>query len=377
MTAPAGAARARVAPAVAALAVLALFLHALAGPSAARAMGMLPVCRYDDVLTTPRDYADWPVTLVDTILRVPASYVPPDLVPVTDAGIAGKGERIRAVAIDDLRAMAAAAKAAGATIGVESAYRSYTQQARLFDADAAAVGYDAALAKDARPGHSEHQLGLAIDFRSVPRSAPHSQLDWATTPAGQWMAVHAWQYGWLSSYPAGDRATSCYAYEPWHYRYVGRALAARIHAAQVTIREYLWTGFTTTVVPFDGQPPAWIPATPGALQRANLAADAATVPVPAPYRLGPATATTAAAAAAVLEATTAPISIAAGTAPPLADASSGPEPAATLEPEAATGVDAGQAVVFGALAIVAAAIAGGWLAGRRRTGALSGGPPSR
>ncbi len=59
-------------------------------------------------MTVPRDYDSWSTTLVDWLLRVPRRYEPPDLVPVGEAGIAGPG-RIRAVAIDDLRAMARAA----------------------------------------------------------------------------------------------------------------------------------------------------------------------------------------------------------------------------------------------------------------------------
>ena len=42
------------------------------------------------------------------------------------------------------------------------------------------------------------------------------------------------------SYPKGKSATTCYMYEPWHYRYVGRTLAERIHDSGLTIREYLW-----------------------------------------------------------------------------------------------------------------------------------------
>src|SRR5690242_6209148 len=61
-------------------------------PSPARGMGALPGCRYDDIMTTPRGYDDWATTLVDTILRIPKSYVPPDLVSVSQAGIAGHGK---------------------------------------------------------------------------------------------------------------------------------------------------------------------------------------------------------------------------------------------------------------------------------------------
>src|SRR5437773_9749188 len=72
-------------------------------PAAVRAASPLPACRYDDVLTTPRKYVDWGITLVDPILRIPSTYAPPDLVPVGDASIGGIGA-VREVAVADLKA---------------------------------------------------------------------------------------------------------------------------------------------------------------------------------------------------------------------------------------------------------------------------------
>ncbi|TME09680.1 MAG: hypothetical protein E6I65_10845 [Chloroflexi bacterium] len=216
-------------------------------PAGARGMGPLPPCRYDDIMTTPRGYDDWSTTLVDTILRVPRSYIPPDLVSVSKAGIAGRG-KVRAIVIDDLRAMAEAAAAAGNAIGVQSAYRSYESQQAVFDGWVANNGYASALTFSARPGHSEHQLGLAIDFRSDPGGSPFTG-SWGSTPAGSWMKKHAWEYGFIRSYPPNDQRVTCYANEAWHYRYVGRDLAAAIRASGLTLRQYLWANFTTTVVP--------------------------------------------------------------------------------------------------------------------------------
>ncbi len=204
----------------------------------ARAMGPLPACRYDDILTSPRGYGDWSETLVDTILRVPKSYAPPDLVSVSTAGIAGSG-KVRAVVIDDLREMSEAATLAGNPIGVRSAYRSYATQQTVFSQYVARDGYQVALTYSARPGHSEHQLGLGIDFRSDPPVATLSQ-SWGATPAGAWMRRHAWEYGFVMSYPKGKMSLTCYSYEPWHFRYVGKDLAAKIHASELTPRQYLW-----------------------------------------------------------------------------------------------------------------------------------------
>lgn len=238
----------RLAAAAAGLALLALLVVTpVLGPPGARAMGPLPHCRYDDILTTPRGYGDWSITLVDTILRVPKGYVPPDLVSTSLAGIGGGG-KVRAVMIDDLRAMTEAAALADAGIGVQSAYRSFESQKTVFDSWVAALGYQRALEVSARPGHSEHQLGLALDVRSASGGSPFTGT-FGSSPAGKWMKAHAWEYGFVMSYPRGSMDVTCYDFEPWHFRYVGRELAAQIHASGLTLREYLWRNYTTTIVP--------------------------------------------------------------------------------------------------------------------------------
>ena len=240
-------------PARAGTLAAALFLaaSALLGMSGSapevRGMGPLPACRYDDIMTSPRAYHDWSITLVDTILRVSRDYVPPDLVEASAAGIPGNG-RVRAVMVDDLREMAIAAKAAGAPIAIQSAYRSYETQEEVFAGWVRVHGRERALQLSARPGHSEHQLGLGIDFRSAGGSDPFSG-NWQLTEQGKWMKAHAWEYGFVMSYPHDKLAVTCYAFEPWHFRYVGRDLAAAIRGSGLTPREYLWANFTTTVVP--------------------------------------------------------------------------------------------------------------------------------
>jgi D-alanyl-D-alanine carboxypeptidase len=54
------------------------------------------------------------------------------------------------------------------------------------------------------------------------------------------MLDNAWKYGFVQSYPKGKTDVTCYAYEPWHYRYLGPALARAIHDSRLTVREYLW-----------------------------------------------------------------------------------------------------------------------------------------
>lgn len=203
----------------------------------------LPACEYQDIQTRFGKVREWRRTMVDTNLRVGSGYRPFDLVSVSLAGIGGSGQVRRAV-IDDLRAMASAAKKAGKEIAVRSAYRSYSQQVAVFNGWVARQGYQQALLFSARPGHSEHQLGTTVDFRSASSAtAPWDYSDWGTSPSGRWMQDDAWKYGWIMSYPKGMTKQTCYGYEPWHWRYVGRPLAKEVHRSGLTLRKFLWRRF--------------------------------------------------------------------------------------------------------------------------------------
>jgi D-alanyl-D-alanine carboxypeptidase len=199
----------------------------------------LPSCAYRGIPATRISYGDWGTTVLDTVFQLPRGYAPPDLVDTRMAGL-NAGNLIRSIAIDDLAALVAAAKADGASLAVQSAYRSYLGQVLTFSNWVHQVGTKAALQTSARPGHSEHQLGTAIDFRSVGGAAPWTYADWGTTSEGAWLAANAWKFGWVMSYPRGATAMSCYQYEPWHYRYVGRSAAAAVHQAGGTLRAWLW-----------------------------------------------------------------------------------------------------------------------------------------
>ena len=162
-------------------------------------------------------------------------------------GSFGPGFEVRAVAADDLAALAEAAEAAGAPLDLIAAYRSYEEQADLFERRVQEQGEDFALAHVARPGHSEHQLGTAVDFKTP--GAGDVDADWADSAQGVWLAGHAWEYGFVLSYPKDATPVTCYTFEPWHFRYVGRDLAASVHASGLTLREYLWSWQATGTAP--------------------------------------------------------------------------------------------------------------------------------
>ena len=176
--------------------------------------------------------------------------MPPDLVPASRAGIAGGGS-VRRIALRDLRALANAAAANGTPLSNVSSYRSYRQQRILFNGYVNDYGYDEATTFSARPGHSEHQLGLTFDFTAPGDTGLTS--NWEVTPTGGWMARNAWKFGWVMSYPKGKTDVTCFTYEPWHYRYVGREVAAEINESGLTTREYLWEHYTQ-IDPATGEP---------------------------------------------------------------------------------------------------------------------------
>jgi zinc D-Ala-D-Ala carboxypeptidase len=198
-----------------------------------------PTCTYADLPTTRTAYTDHAITLLDTVYRLPSTYAPSDLVSTTNAGL-NAGYSVRSLVIADLRAMADAARAAGGPLRIVSAYRSYAQQASTFDYWVSVGGYEQALRTSARAGHSEHQLGTTVDVTSLNGAMPWEYADWAQTIAGAWIAAHAWEYGFLVSYPRSSFEATCYDYEPWHLRYVGREIANAVRDAGMTLREAVW-----------------------------------------------------------------------------------------------------------------------------------------
>ncbi len=158
----------------------------------------------------------------------------------------GGGRQIAAICYEDLRQMFADCKAAGCSPAVCSAYRSREKQEKLFrrkvnfyrrqghsDADAVTLAGTVVAA----PGTSEHQLGLALDIVD----SNHWNLDETqeSTPTQQWLMQNSWQYGFILRYPNDKSQITGVIYEPWHYRWVGREIAADLHESGLCLEEYL------------------------------------------------------------------------------------------------------------------------------------------
>lgn len=127
-----------------------------------------------------------------------------------------------------------------------SGYRTQEYQQELFDNKIdrlvkAGWSWEDAPAEAAHsvavPGTSEHQLGLAIDILDVNNSELDLTQSWTDTQ--RWLAAHCAEYGFILRYPDGTSDITGIIFEPWHYRYVGRALAREITEAGITLEEYL------------------------------------------------------------------------------------------------------------------------------------------
>jgi D-alanyl-D-alanine carboxypeptidase len=191
------------------------------------------------VVTADNPATAWSTVVVDTERALPDWYTPPDLTNISEAGFPfTDGVAVRSLVIDDLAALREAAHANGTPISVIAGFRSYAKQQDLFDRRVDEMGASEAGSRVARPGHSEHQLGTTLDVTD--EGAADVDQTWGATPTGQWIASHAHEYGFLVSYPSGAESRTCYDFEPWHLRYVGREQAADVIRQRVTLRQYLW-----------------------------------------------------------------------------------------------------------------------------------------
>ncbi|MCM1132938.1 MAG: D-alanyl-D-alanine carboxypeptidase family protein [Ruminococcus flavefaciens] len=170
------------------------------------------------------------ITYVNGILIANKTYeLPPDYNPggLTDATYSAF-EQLSSAAADD-----------GLDIYLSSGFRSYEYQNEIYTNYVAVYGQETADTFSARPGHSEHQSGLAIDVNTIDDS-------FAGTPEAIWLEEHCIEYGFIIRYPKGKDGITGYKYEPWHIRYVGKDVAQEIHDASVacgdptlTLEEYL------------------------------------------------------------------------------------------------------------------------------------------
>lgn len=192
---------------------------------------------------------------VDKDRSLASDYVPSDLVVLTEEGIATTKKLIkaRAIIIDDLQEMIEAAAADGIQLTITSGYRSYERQRELFSSyvkkqrknGLTQTKAEKSINKHcAYPGHSEHQLGTALDIIGAnQKTLKHTSEN---ERAWQWLHAHCEKYGFVLSYPEGKTKVTGYVYEPWHFRWIGKKYARRLKRKRykesttaITSTEYL------------------------------------------------------------------------------------------------------------------------------------------
>ncbi len=162
------------------------------------------------------------ITYVNGILIVNKTYdLPKDYDP-----------KVNKQALKKLKELQADGKVLGLDLSLISGYRSYKTQEDLYNKYVEKDGEDIASTYSAKPGHSEHQTGLAFDVGSVDRS-------FENTNEAKWLEENAHLYGFIIRYPKGKTNITGYIYEPWHIRYLGVDTATKVKQSGLTLEEYL------------------------------------------------------------------------------------------------------------------------------------------
>jgi D-alanyl-D-alanine carboxypeptidase len=127
-----------------------------------------------------------------------------------------------------------AAKKLKYNIIASSSFRTYESQENIYNKDEKLNGKDKTDLLVARPGHSEHQLGLALDIDLYKKK--YEKLE--DTEEYTWLVDNAHTYGYILRYPKDKENITGYKFEPWHYRYVGIDIANYIYKNKITFDEY-------------------------------------------------------------------------------------------------------------------------------------------
>lgn len=182
---------------------------------------------------------DWRLVLINKQHPVPEDY---SFELVTIKGSMQCDSRIK----DELLTMLQSAKDEGVNLVIRSPYRDMSRQEFLFNRKIKVYmkngmsymeAYKIASQAVTVPGASEHQIGLAIDITSD----GYASLDagFGDTEAGEWLAKHSCEYGFILRYPLGKEYITGIEYEPWHFRYVGKEAATIITEKGITLEEFV------------------------------------------------------------------------------------------------------------------------------------------
>jgi len=169
------------------------------------------------------------LVLVNKYRALPADYEPEDLVNLSN----GKQFQLRKVAAEAYEKLIDYASENGVEVLPFSGYRSYNIQKVIYNNHVNNNGRERADTYSARPGHSEHQLGLAVDIRSK-----DYELKRLTPDDAKWINENCSEFGFIVRYTKEDEFITGYMEETWHLRYVGKEVAAKVMDIGITYDEY-------------------------------------------------------------------------------------------------------------------------------------------
>jgi len=190
---------------------------------------------YSDIKET--NLEDDVLILVNKFYSLPEGHKPDNLVRISNRYSFGNNPEVRADVLAAFLDMFYEFSSDNYNVRfymAASPFRTYESQASLYNIRVTQVGRDRADQEVARPGHSEHQTGLAIDIAAY-------GSDWqtfASSPAGLWLAANAHNYGFILRYPEGKEHITGFTFEPWHYRFVGVETATYIFNNNITFDEW-------------------------------------------------------------------------------------------------------------------------------------------
>ncbi len=171
--------------------------------------------------------------LVNKYYKLPDKYAPKDIVPMSNL-YAYPGNSINKEVYEAFKEMAVAANKENIVLIVNSSYRDYKSQKKIYENYKEKNGQAYADQFAARPDFSEHQTGLALDI-FTPGAG---MTTFENTKAFKWLKENSYKYGFILRYPEGKEKLTGYSYEPWHYRYLGKDLAKKVYDSGLTFDEY-------------------------------------------------------------------------------------------------------------------------------------------
>ena len=167
------------------------------------------------------------LVLVNKYYALPSGIEPKSLVNI-------EGEKMTPEAAEAMKKMVSDLRNEGLKIILQSGYRSETRQKNLYDWYVSVDGVKETDTYSARPNHSEHQTGLAMDL-SIDGTLSEA---FENTEQFKWLNENAYKYGYILRYKKDKVYMTGYTYEPWHYRYVGVETATIIKNENLTFEEF-------------------------------------------------------------------------------------------------------------------------------------------